>query len=597
MFNSTFSSIAYFILAFGGLAYLFYLSYLKHKVRFTPFVWIGLLLVIILGAWSADQGAQNQYEQAKKSIESLVPVFAVEMQRLGHAKITTETKPDDPVYLALIQAQKDWSKINPHLSSIYTMRMSPSGKPMTMVGEEFDYNRDGKIEGESEGRTPIGRVYDGLVDEVTEGLKGKIVITKDPYTDQFGTWITVVAPIWADDQKIDAIIGVDFPADLYEAGAQKMRLVVLGMSIAILYLIYFVIGFISSLKFKTQNAADDIGRMALHLRNGELDKKLDKANAAKEFAEVYNEINLVVDAVRSPLNDIISVMQSLARRHLNSKMGRDYQGKFLELSHNTNSAVEDLKKVLTQVNDAANEVFSGCRSVSQSSDTLSQDAIAQASALEEISSSLNEIKSQAQKNNESAQAALNLADSSADSSKRGNKNMGELQRAMENIKGSSENIVKILKVIDEIAFQTNLLALNAAVEAARAGKHGKGFAVVAEEVRNLASRSAQAAKETAAIIEDSKGKVDHGVKITESTTVVLDEIVTNILKTSDLIKEITSASDRQTQSLIQVSHALDNITNITQKNTSVAEESAASSNELQNEAMKLQETVKMFKLD
>lgn len=597
MFDSTFSFVAYFILAFGGLAFLFYLSCLKHKVRFTPLLWIGLMLIIILGAWSANQGAQNQYMQAKKSIESLVPLFAVEMQRLGHAKMTAETKPDDPIYLALIKAQRDWSKINPHFGSIYTMRMGADGKPITIVGEEFDYNRDGKIEGDKEQRLAIGSVYDGLIEETAEALKGNIAITKEPYVDDIGTWISILAPIYDSEGKVEATIGIDYPADLYEAGAQKMRLVVLGMSIAILYLIYFVIGFISSLKFKTQNAADDIGRMALNLRNGELDKKLDKSNAAKEFAKVYDEINLVVDAVRSPLNDIISVMQALARRQLNTQMGRDYQGKFLELSHNTNSAVEDLKKVLTQVNNAANEVFSGCRSVSQSSETLSQDAIAQASALEEISSSLNEIKGQAQKNNESAQAALTLADSSADSSKRGNKNMGELQQAMENIKGSSENIVKILKVIDEIAFQTNLLALNAAVEAARAGKHGKGFAVVAEEVRNLASRSAQAAKETAAIIEDSKGKVDHGVKITESTTVVLDEIVTNILKTSDLIKEITSASDRQTQSLIQVSHALDNITNITQKNTSVAEESAASSNELQNEAMKLQETVKMFKLD
>ena len=597
MSTSTISFVVYFALTFSGFAFLIYLNFFKHKVRFSFLLWLGILVLILLGAWSADQGAQNQYQQAKKSIESLVPTFAVEMQRLGHSKITSETKTDDPIYLGLIQAQKDWSRINSHFGSIYTMRMGKDGKPITVVGEEFDYNHDGKIEGDKEQRLVIGSVYDGLVDETNEALQGKIAITKEPYTDEIGTWISILAPIYDSEGKVDAVIGVDYPADLYESGAQKMRIVVLSMSIAILYLIYFVVGFISSLKYKTQNAADDIGRMAKHLRSGQLNEKLNKTKAASEFAKVYDEINLVVEAVRSPLNDIISVMQSLARRQLNAQMDNSYEGKFLELAQNTNSAIEDLKKVLTQVNNASSEVLAGCKSVSESSDTLSQDAIAQASALEEISSSLNEIKSQAQKNNESAKAALQLADSSADSSRRGNKNMGELQKAMENIKGSSENIVKILKVIDEIAFQTNLLALNAAVEAARAGKHGKGFAVVAEEVRNLASRSAQAAKETASIIEDSKGKVDHGVQITESTTIVLDEIVTNIVKTSDLIKEITTASDRQTQSLVQVSHALDNITNITQKNTSVAEESAASSSELQNEALRLQETVKMFKLD
>lgn len=242
------------------------------------------MALVCLGAFSAHKAAQNQYEQVENSIRSLVPTFAVEMKRLGHEKITLETKPDDPTYLQMIEAQKDWSRLNPELGSIYSMRLGSKGEVMTIVGEEFDYNRDGRLDPQTEMRSPIGRVYDGLQAEVKEGLAGKIVIT-EPYTDDFGSWVTVVAPIFNSEGKPEAILGLDYPVSLYEAGAQKIRLIILGMGLAILGLVYFVVWFISSLKSKTQDAANDISRMAKNLREGQLNENLDKSQAALGLAD------------------------------------------------------------------------------------------------------------------------------------------------------------------------------------------------------------------------------------------------------------------------------------------------------------------------
>ena len=169
--------------------------------------------------------------------------------------------------------------------------------------------------------------------------------------------------------------------------------------------------------------------------------------------------------------------------------------------------------------------------------------------------------------------------------------MNQMAQAIGDIRKSSDETAKILKVIDEIAFQTNLLALNAAVEAARAGEAGKGFAVVAEEVRNLAMRSAEAAKNTAGLIEQSVSYARNGVAICGQVKTALDEIVAGIAKTTDLVGEIAAGSNEQAQGVGQISQAVSQMGNTTQQNASVAQSSASAAEQLNAQAGRLNEVI------
>jgi methyl-accepting chemotaxis protein len=233
------------------------------------------------------------------------------------------------------------------------------------------------------------------------------------------------------------------------------------------------------------------------------------------------------------------------------------------------------------------------RAISQS---LASSAEEQSSAVEEVSSSLEETDAQVRSNAESADVANQLVSQTSAVAHAGQERMKAMTQAMDAIATSSQQIGKIIKVIDEIAFQTNLLALNAAVEAARAGQHGRGFAVVAQEVRNLAERSAKAARETAELIEDAGRRVGEGVGIADETAEALAEIVQNVTKVKDLAAEIAAASEDQAQGVAQVSGAMTQVSQGAQAASQQSEELASTADELGQLAGILREQTARFKL-
>ncbi len=255
-----------------------------------------------------------------------------------------------------------------------------------------------------------------------------------------------------------------------------------------------------------------------------------------------------------------------------------------------------LNEILGKISLASKQIDSGSSQVSDSAQNLSLGSTEQASAIEEIGASLNELASRTQTNAENAFAANQLASAASNAANEGNNQMQQMVVAMQEINESGQSISKIIKTIDEIAFQTNLLALNAAVEAARAGQHGKGFAVVAEEVRNLAARSAKAAQETAELIEETVRKGENGAQIAYRTSKSLEDIVNGISKTTDLVAEIAAASQDQANGIREVNDGLTQVDQVVQRNTAGAEESAAAAEELSCQSDYLRQLIGQFRL-
>jgi methyl-accepting chemotaxis protein len=250
-----------------------------------------------------------------------------------------------------------------------------------------------------------------------------------------------------------------------------------------------------------------------------------------------------------------------------------------------------LRQIASTLKGASEQVSAAASQVSSASQTLAAGSSEQAASLEETSASLEEINSMTKRNADSADNARTLSNDTSQATDVGTRQMGEMVSAMTDIKASSDNIAKIIKTIDEIAFQTNILALNAAVEAARAGEAGAGFAVVADEVRALAQRAAQAAKETAEKIDDSIAKSGHGVEISRKVAEGLKEINVKARQVTELVGEIAKASTEQTQGLSQVNTAVSQMDHVTQSNAASAEETAAAAEELNAQAMTLLDSV------
>jgi methyl-accepting chemotaxis protein len=262
---------------------------------------------------------------------------------------------------------------------------------------------------------------------------------------------------------------------------------------------------------------------------------------------------------------------------------------FAEMSSQLAKLVSQVRESIDSISTASNEIAIGNQDLSMRTEQ-------QAATLEETSASMSILTEAVRRNASNAEAADGLAQQTAVVSEQGSGKMQQLVHTMGAINQSSKRIVEIISVIDGIAFQTNILALNAAVEAARAGEQGRGFAVVAGEVRTLAQRSAAAAKEIKTLISESVERVEEGSRLVEDTGRTIHGVLTSVNAVKQMIAEISAASNQQQAGIEQVNSSVADLDRGTQQNAALVEEAAAAAISLKDQAEKLADVVRVFKL-
>ncbi len=296
------------------------------------------------------------------------------------------------------------------------------------------------------------------------------------------------------------------------------------------------------------------------------------------------------------IKDIERFLSELSNGNLNVTSDLEYHGDYKQIREALTKIRDNLKATISGIKTVSEQVASGSDTLSSSAQLLAYNTSEEAATLEEISSMTNDIETNVGKNAHATVEASNLLKNVVATVETGSAKMNEMKESMDEIQRSSEEIEKIVKMIDDIAFQTNILSLNAAVEAARAGAAGKGFAVVADEVRNLATKSAEAAKNTMTLVETSTRSVKLGGELTLETDESLKAIHSSIGQFTQLMDGITEASKEQEGAIKQITLGIEQLASSVQSNSATAQQSAASTNELNRLAGTLKGEVEHFNI-
>ena len=315
-----------------------------------------------------------------------------------------------------------------------------------------------------------------------------------------------------------------------------------------------------------------------------------KAPVEDEFSNVYDSLNNIVKVNKEDSSIAEAIASGDLTVSVEPKSKEDILG--MSMAH----LVKNNNEVLVGIKESSFRLTTGAEQVAAASQALAQGSTEQAAAIDEITTSMNNIKDMTKSNAEKANAANGIVQETKKNAVLGNDRMHQMKAAMDEINEASDKINKIIKVIDDISFQTNILALNAAVEAARAGTHGKGFAVVAEQIRELAAKSASAAAETAEMIDDSIRKVQNGTKLAEETASALETIVTDVDKVVDITGGIADASNEQAGAVMQADQAIIQVSMVVQNNSATSEECAAAAEELSGQSLALRNMISRYKL-
>ncbi|KKX31844.1 methyl-accepting chemotaxis protein [Rhizobium sp. LC145] len=473
--------------------------------------------------------------------------------------------------------------------------------------------------------------YDGEGSDVIKSTLSSLKpgIIKDLTFDGHPPFDRLVYPFTLPDLNTNWIVLVDIPHSAINVPVNEQTYVMVLGGLAVLAAVVMALYFatrsfvakpISSLvtcvkqlsdgDYKTpvqgQDRADELGAVAKALegfrfaladtRRLEAEAETQRHTAESERSRSEAEREAVAHQQAHIVAVLANGLAELSNGNLRYRIEDDFPGEYAKLKVDFNQALTSLEETIATVSATVHSIGNGTAEITGSAEDLSRRTEQQAASLEETAAALNELTAQVNSSAENARSAASTVNLACGDAEKSGEVVQKAVASMQGIAQSSQEISRIIGVIDDIAFQTNLLALNAGVEAARAGEAGKGFAVVAQEVRELAQRSANAAKEIKGLINTSASQVNEGVELVGKSGDTLQKIAVQVMQINGLIRQISASASEQATGLKEINSAVNQMDQVTQQNAAMVEETTAASTVLRSEAETLKSLVARFRI-
>lgn len=474
------------------------------------------------------------------------------------------------------------------------------------------------------GKRLVGSTLDATEANVLKNLAPGEVLTATIKLGS-GTYFGRTVPIWTSTGKIAGAIEAALPkSDLTTALTGKILLclavtvVMTAIAMGVLSLLIprlmqpvedvnTAMQKIASGEFEAdvphKELPDSIGEIARTLASFGDALKTNEANHDKQMLaqeDATKKAHAQAEVQKRVVSELTRGLKRMAagdlRQAIESPAHDPFPSEYEDLRNSYNDVLYQLGRAMTDVLSAAGNVRSGAGEIDQAAGDLASRAETQAATLEQSAAALNELSDSVRRTSDRAEQAEASGRGTREQAESGAQVMREAIEAMRQIEHSSENVSRIIGVIDDIAFQTNLLALNAGVEAARAGEAGKGFAVVASEVRGLAQRASESAREIKSLIAESSSQVEEGSRLVVMTGERLDDILSRTKEMQELMSEIAGAAREQSSGLNEISGGVNQLDGVTQQNAAMAEQANAAASSLSTTSKELVGILEKFQL-
>lgn len=443
-------------------------------------------------------------------------------------------------------------------------------------------HRDQSITGQK-----LGSLSDGMYVYVTQ----QITAGKTGLSTYDGTYI-----------QVENVPGSDWTAVAYVSRAEVLhelyQLTISMLLVAALAVLLLILLVVIQVRRVIGRPVKELSMVATRIAGGDLDQTI-HYHSKDELGVLANDFNRVTLRLRdyvTYIQDISDKLREIARGNLAFTLENEYAGEFEKIKTALNEISHSLNNTMGRLNTASREVAAGAEQVANGATTLSQGSTEQAAEVETLAGHIAAVSDSVHQIADGAQEASRISQQVKNGLLESNDKMQNMTVVIQRISDKSNEIHKIVKTIEDIAFQTNILALNAAVEAARAGTAGKGFAVVADEVRALAGKSSTAAQETTVLLRETVDSMAEGVRAAQDTANSMLKVVAQADEMSKLIDGIADSTKQQDANTEEITRGIDQISTVVQTNVATAEESAAASEELSSQAAMLRELVSRFRL-